>query len=113
MKRGSQNRNRSLNLLIAFVIIWVSFASIIDFHIHKIHGKDIVHDIVFIKTEKKKQIQYHTTFKIKPDFNVSFVIFQANDIVKSIFSIIVFQNSIGHTHLACIQNPLLRGPPFL
>ena len=112
MKRGIRCRNKSVNLLIAFAIVWVSLATIISFHIQKKYQEDIIKKIVFVKTEQKS-LKQDAAFIYKLDLNSGFLrlLNSDNDSIKTSFTFLLFQSTSSHTFKGCLRIPDLRGSP--
>lgn len=105
---------KAINLMVAFAIFWVSFASIIQFHISKIHGEDLTSTVVFVKSaDQHSKVKDPKTFK-QSDLNDGIVIENNheskshNQIQKDL--ILLKSDCISHF---CVKLHSLRGPPAL
>lgn len=101
--------------MVAFAIFWISFASIIQFHISKIHGTDLTSAIEFVKSADQKSLNKDPKVFYKPDLNTgswmieekgSFALF--NLVQKTM----VLRSSEAISHI-CIDLHSLRGPPSI
>ncbi len=112
MKRRIKCRNRSVNLLIAFAIGWVSLATIINFHIHP--EESAIEKIIFVKTEQKS-LKQNAAFVYKLDLNAGLLrLLNSDDIsIKTSFSFMLFQSSSSHSFKGYLRIPDLRGPPSI
>ncbi len=100
-------------LIIAFSIAWVSVASILNFHMHKIYGEDLLGQLEYIKSDQKTSIKEDSGLSYKIGFNNGDL---AMDTGES-ESVSFFQVPIVSTQLIkcksqdCYLTPVLRGPP--
>jgi len=111
----NKKRQKRFYLVIAFAIMWVSFASIIQFHIEQIHGRSYFNTIEFIKTENQTSCKKnaHLSFKIDLNSGILDADFKEPQELYHAYSLLltedVFQSLFQH-HL---ETPSLRGPPAL
>lgn len=104
---------KGIYLMIAFAIFWISFASIIQFHLSKIHGEDFTATVVFVKSAdqhslvKNPKVVYHSVLNagmLAVNENESNAFFnQLQSTLKLLKS-----ESISHV---CVEVHSLRGPP--
>ena len=113
MKRGNHFKNQFINLIIAFAIFWVSFASIINFHIQEHHGIDVLGQLEFIKVDSKKSFKKSSNLVYKKSFNKHLDINSGgNDIFHyPSFQLVQFPYVIVNIHDVHRQSGLIRGPP--
>lgn len=109
------NHFKGIYLVIAFAIFWLSFASIIQFHISKIYGKDLTSTVEFVKS-----VDHHSLKKISKIFHQSnlddgvFLVDENkskthfNQLQRTL--ILVKNETISH---CCVKVRSLRGPPSL
>ncbi len=113
MIRGNQYKHKGINLIIAFAVFWVSFASVINFHIQDNHGADVLGHLEFVKTEMKQSFKKDSTFSFKINLHSESLIRSTNeDLAYHICSpIIPPLNLAFDIYMGCFQEPILRGPP--
>ncbi len=101
--------------MITFAIFWVSFASIIQFHISKIHGNDFTRTIEFVKTLDHQNLKKDSKACFKTNFNSSSWIVDERSVFTQFFqySKILAQNISEQPTLICLEIPTLRGPPSI
>ena len=115
MKKGRNSRIKFMQLFIAFAIAWLSLSSILNFHMSKIYGKNILSSIEFIKKDDKSSFKVDSSLSLKLDID-SFVSVINNDenSTKSTNYLIIQRieknNKIVHHYTDAIS---LRGPPQL
>lgn len=106
---------KAINLMVAFAIFWVSFASIIQFHISKIHGEDLTSTVVFVKTaDKHYKVKDPITFK-PSDLNAGILIendIESNSLYNHLQKNLILLKSKCISHF-CVKLHSLRGPPSL
>jgi len=111
MKR--MNSFKGIYLVIAFAIFWVSFASIIQFHLSKIHGKDLSATIVFVKSADQHSLIKNPKVIQQFDSNDGMLMVNENE-SNRLFShlqktlILLKSESISHLF---VEGHSLRGPP--
>lgn len=107
------NNFKGIYMMIAFAIFWVSFASIIQFHISKIHGKDLTATVEFVKSADHHSLKKYSKLFHQYDINDSVFIADENE-SKSHFNqlqktLILVKSETNSRH--CIKVHSLRGPP--
>lgn len=102
-----------INLVIAYAIFWISFASIIQFHLSKIHGEDFTSTVVFVKSADQHSLVKNPKVIHHSDLNAGILMVnenesnsQFNQLQKSL--ILLKSESISHL---CVEVHSLRGPP--
>lgn len=112
------NRIKAYNgiyLVIAYAIFWISFASIIQFHLSKIHGEDLSATIVFVKTADQHSLVKNPKVIHNSDLSAGMLVMDENE-VNSLFnqlqksSILLKSESISHLSIEVYS---LRGPPVV
>ena len=110
---NNQRRHNSFNLVLAFAIFWVSFASIIQFHVERMHGDSVFESIEFLKTENKISSKKDTTLCLKMDFH-SDVLASGTSVNKNThtaYTLITSQNISSPSKQVYLDTRCLRGPP--
>lgn len=105
---------KGIYLMVAFAIFWVSFASIIQFHLSQIHGEDFTSTIEFVKSDSKSlktdpKVKYHS------DLNTDLLLVdenESNTLYIQLQKSLVGSISESVSHL-CANDISLRGPPSL
>lgn len=109
------NHFKGIYLMIAFAIFWVSFASIIQFHISKIHGEDLTATIVFVKSTDKHSKVKDPKINQHSDLNTGILLVNKNE-SNSLFN--QLQKTLILLKSECISLLFVklhshRGPPTL
>ncbi len=110
---NNNRKQNGFNLVVAFAILWVSFASIIQFHVERMHGNEIFETLEFLKTENKTTSKKDSVPCFKMDFH-SDVIASETSIDKNIHTAYTFYASLNislPTKQIYLDNRCLRGPP--
>lgn len=110
---NNQRKQNSFNLVLAFAIFWVSFASIIQFHVEKMHGDDLFENLEFIKTENKTSSKKDSAPCFKMDFH-SDALVSVTSINKNIltaYTLFTCLNISTPAKQVCLDTRCLRGPP--
>jgi hypothetical protein len=112
---GKLKKYKGFYLMITFAIFWVSFASIIQFHISKIHGNDFARTIEFVKTLDHQNLKKDTKVCFKTNFNSSSWIVDESTVFTHFFqySKAFVRNISEQPMLICLETPTLRGPPAI
>lgn len=108
----TQKKQNNFNLAIAFAILWVSFASIIQFHVERIHEKTHIVSSEFVKTENKVSFKKDSGTSFKIDLNSGFLSQELNEFHINNYTFLVFKNFSPKTIQAHLEIPKLRGPPL-
>jgi hypothetical protein len=104
---------KGIYLMIAFAIFWVSFSSIIQFHLTQIYGNDLTSSVEFVKTSDSKTLKKDPKLFLKMDQN--FDDFTAVNL--NYFKVYLSQSKFyisklySQSQKVCIDLTLLRGPP--
>lgn len=109
---NNKKKQNNLYLAVAFAILWVSFASIIQFHMERIHGEDLLGGIDFIKTENSVSFKKNSTLSFKIDFNSGILNTDAQESHLYSYALISYLNFSPKSIQAHIEIPMLRGPPL-
>lgn len=112
---NKQRKQSRLNLLIAFAILWISFASIIQFHVERMHGDHVFESIAFIKTENKTFSKKDTSLCLKMDFH-SDVFASETSVNKNIhtaYTLLTNLNIYTPAKQVYLDTLCLRGPPAI
>jgi len=112
MKRGIQSKHRIVNLFIAFAIAWLSLSSILNFHISKIYGKELMGKLEFLKTPSKTSVKKYISFAV--DNQLSGILYAGNwnfNICRYHYSIVQFVEHILIIKQVFVLSNSLRGPP--
>ena len=109
-------RHIGIYLIIAFSIAWVSVASILNFHMNKIYGEDILGQIEYLKTDQNNTIKKDGGLSYKIDYNnngVAICCEKENDL--NIFNKYVVLSTQINKGISqdCYLTPVLRGPPSI
>lgn len=106
-------KHKGLYLLIAFSIAWISFFSILNFHMHKICGDYLLNQSEFVKSDQKNSIKEDANFSYKKDLNSgSFIIPDIDELPNRIADCDHDGiQLIKHDSQSCLRTPILRGPP--
>jgi len=108
-----KREQNNLYLAVAFAILWVSFASIIQFHMERIHGEDLLGGIDFIKTENTVSFKESSTLSFKIDFNSGILRIDAYESHAYHYAFLAFQNFSPKQIQVHLEIPKLRGPPLV
>jgi len=113
MTRGNHYKHKSINLIIAFAVFWVSFASVINFHIQDNHGADVLGHLEFVKTGMKKSFKEDSSLSFRIDLNSGLLVLSnlKKQHLLICCSIISYCNIAQNAYTGCFQTPVLRGPP--
>lgn len=113
MIRGNHYKHKSINLIIAFAVFWVSFASVINFHIQDNHGVDVLGHLEFVKTGMKTSFKKDSSLSFKIDLNSGPFILSSKEgeLNNKCYSIFLFSNLVNEIYTGCFETPVLRGPP--
>lgn len=108
-------RHIGIYLVIAFSIAWVSFASILSFHLHKIYGEDLIGQLHYLKSDQKVSNKENSVLTYKIDFNNGDLIFAENETnFSNYFHIVSLSSQLVKNVLQdCYLTPVLRGPPSI
>jgi hypothetical protein len=109
---NNKREQNNLYLAVAFAILWVSFASIIQFHMERIHGETLFGNIEFIKTENKISFKKNSTLSFKIDFNSGTLTMDADELRVYNYAFLAYQNFSPKLIQAHLEIPKLRGPPL-
>jgi len=106
-------KHKGLYLVVAFAIAWISFFSILNFHMHKIYGEYLLSQTEFVKSDQKNSIKEDANFSYKIDMNSGdFIIPDFNQDVELIFVVVDYHiQLVKYDSQSCYQTPILRGPP--
>ncbi|NPD44081.1 MULTISPECIES: hypothetical protein [unclassified Lentimicrobium] len=112
---NKQRKQNGFNLVIAFAILWVSFASIIQFHVERMHGDHVFESLAFIKTENKTFSKKDTTIGLKIDFhsNVFASETSINKNIHTAYTLLTSLNVSTPAKQVYIDTRCLRGPPAI
>lgn len=112
---NNQRKQNGFNLGLAFAILWVSFASIIQFHVERMHGDNVFESIEFIKTENKTSSKKDTILCLKMDFHSD--VFASETIVNksthTAFTLFTNLSISTPAKQVYIDTQCLRGPPAI
>lgn len=110
---NNKRKQNGFNLVIAFAILWVSFASIIQFHVERMHGDSVFESIEFIKTENKTSSKKDATLCLKMDFHSDVLASETsiNKNTHTAYTLITSQNISSPTKQVYLDTRCLRGPP--
>lgn len=108
-------RHIGIYLIIAFSIAWISVASILNFHMNKIYGQDILGQLEYLKTDQKNTINKDGGQSYKIDFNNGDLICLEEENELNVFShsLILSIQIIKNNSQDCYLTPVLRGPPSI
>lgn len=109
------NKHIGIYLIIAFSITWVSFASILSFHMHKIYGEDLMGQLHYLKSDQKLSVKKDNSSTFKLDFNTGNLIIQQSELsFNHYFQVVSLSPQLVKNVLqACYLTPVLRGPPSI
>jgi hypothetical protein len=106
---------KGIYLMIAFAIFWISFASIIQFHLSKIHGEDLTATVVFVKSADQHSLVKNPKVFHHSDLNDGILLVDEKD-SHTLYNLLrktrILLKSESISHL-CIEIHSLRGPPTL
>lgn len=108
-------RHIGIYLIIAFAIAWVSFASILSFHMHKIYGEDLIGQLHYLKSDQKLSVKEDNASTFKIDFNNGNLIIEENELTFNHYSQMVSLSPqlVKNVLQDCYLTPVLRGPPSI
>ncbi len=104
---------KGIYLVIAFAIFWISFASIIQFHLSKIHGEDFTTTIVFVKSADQHSLVKNPKLIHHSDLNDGILVVnenESNSLFNQLQKTLILLKSESISHL-CVELHSLRGPP--
>lgn len=115
MKRGRNSRLKFMQLFIAFAIAWLSLSSILNFHMSKIYGKNILTSIEFIKKDNKSSLKKDSSIILKLSLDTFIAVLNNDENSTKNTNYLIIQrieknNKIVHHYSDAIS---LRGPPQL
>jgi len=106
---------KGIYLMIAYAIFWISFASIIQFHISKIHGEDLTANVVFVKSADQHSLVKNPKVIHHSDLNAGMLLMnenESNSLFNHLQKTLILLKSESISHL-CVEVHSLRGPPTL
>lgn len=108
-------RHIGIYLVIAFSIAWVSFASILSFHFHKIYGEDLIGQLHYLKSGQKISNKENSGLTYKIDFNSGDLIFVENEsnFINYFHIVSLSPQLVKNVLQDCYLTPVLRGPPSI
>lgn len=104
---------KGIYLLIAYAIFWISFASIIQFHLSKIHGEDLTATVEFVKSADHHSLIKNPKYIHHSDLNAGLLMVnenESNSIFNQLKKTLILLKSESISHL-CVEVHSLRGPP--
>ena len=106
-------KHKGVYLLVAFSIAWISFFSILNFHMHKICGEYLIGQTEFVKSSQKNSIKDNANFSYKVDLNSGdFVILEFDQLPELTFVADNYHiQLVKRDSQSCLSTPILRGPP--
>lgn len=104
---------KGIYLVIAFAIFWISFASIIQFHISKIHGEDLTATVEFVKSADQQSLVKNPKVFHHSDLNAGMLMVnenESNTLYDQLQKTLILLKSESISHI-CVKAHGLRGPP--
>lgn len=109
---NNKRKQNNFYLAIAFAILWVSFASIIQFHMDRIHGRSHLAGLEFLKTENKVSFKESSTLRFKIDLNSGILNNDVEEFCVHNYNFLVNKNFSPKLIQADLEVPNQRGPPL-
>lgn len=109
---NNKKKQNNFYLAVAFAILWISFASIIQFHMERIHGRSHMASIEFLKTENQVSFKDSSTLSFKIDLNSGILDTDVIEFRLNSYAFLVNKNFSPKLIQADLEVPNQRGPPL-